>query len=317
MTSPLLADKPPQYNMMKPVLGKGLITINNPEHRSHRKVISTSMHLDILKGFVRVFSDRGQELVCKLRSLSEASGGGVVNMTPALGFCVNHSLCETVLSTDMAGVEADRDELIRVADKASWLMFYRFFRPWYWSEQVFALLSRRYAEYQTVVHGMQNFVHKVGSGLKPWEAHARGRWAHRLYCPTLHVTVAAQGSGDPRVETAGRGSAVRLGPWLGPDLPHAAAAPRSQAGGGEGCTDMDGGVVLPGKANDDTVNGPACKLYCLPARRRRSTAQPWPGYRAGLGWARTSAVYELKIFALRLKHRDRINGRPLTRPLTP
>lgn len=82
-------------------------------------------------------------------------------MTPYLGFCVNHSLCETVLSTDMTGVEADRDELIRAADQASWLLFFRFFRPWYWSERVFSLLSRRYAEYEKVVHGMQSFVHKV------------------------------------------------------------------------------------------------------------------------------------------------------------
>lgn len=147
------------YNIMKPVLGKGLITINNPEHRRHRKVISTSMHLDILKGFVPVFSDRTRDLVSRVRKHTEK--GEVFNITPYLGFCVNHSLCETVLSTDMTGVEEDRDELIRVADKASWLMFFRFFRPWYWNETAFRFLSSRYKEYAGVVHGMQSFVQKV------------------------------------------------------------------------------------------------------------------------------------------------------------
>ncbi|KAJ1519176.1 hypothetical protein ONE63_011220 [Megalurothrips usitatus] len=159
-TSAALADKPHQYaSMLAPVLGRGLITINNPQHRAHRKVISTSMHLDILKGFVNVFGCRSQELVGKLRRHAER--GEVFNMSPYLGFCVNHSLCETVLSTDMAGVEKDRDELIRVADQASWIMFFRLFRPWYWSNRLFALLSSRYKVYASVVHGMQSFVHKV------------------------------------------------------------------------------------------------------------------------------------------------------------
>ncbi|XP_052131313.1 cytochrome P450 4C1-like [Frankliniella occidentalis] len=158
MTHPALADKPVAYDLVKPLLGDGLITLNSSEHRRHRKIISTSLHLDILKGFVSTFSERSQDLVDKLRV--HADRGEVVDMSPYLGFCVNHSLCDTVLSTDMTGVEADRDELIRVADQASVLAFFRYFRPWYWSERVFALLSSRYKEYRMVVHGMQDFVHK-------------------------------------------------------------------------------------------------------------------------------------------------------------
>ncbi|KAK3915125.1 Cytochrome P450 4V2 [Frankliniella fusca] len=159
MTHPALADKPVHYDLVKPLLGEGLITLNNPEHRRHRKIISTSLHLEILKGFVSTFSDRAHDLVTRLRTHAER--GEVVDMSPYLGFCVNHSLCDTVLSTDMSGVEADRDELIRVADQASMLAFFRYFRPWYWSERVFKLLSSRYKEYRMVVHGMQDFVCKV------------------------------------------------------------------------------------------------------------------------------------------------------------
>ncbi|KAK3925477.1 Cytochrome P450 4C1 [Frankliniella fusca] len=161
-THPALGSKPQLYSdLLGPHMGVGLVNLNGPTHRRHRKAITPSLHFDILKDFVPIFARNSELLVARLKA--QHAGGNPFNIQKEFGRLTSTTFIQTVLScqegtaTDIANVAKEADLL----DEASHLMMWRAMRPWWFSDTVFKLLSAQAEPYFRTSRIMDQMVKRV------------------------------------------------------------------------------------------------------------------------------------------------------------
>ena len=86
-THPALANKPETYDTMRDHLGWGLLNMNGPSYKRHRKAITPSLHLDILQDFVPAFAKNAQAMAGRLQA--HADSGDEFDITPEFGITAN------------------------------------------------------------------------------------------------------------------------------------------------------------------------------------------------------------------------------------
>ncbi|XP_034248570.1 cytochrome P450 4V2-like [Thrips palmi] len=194
-SSPHLQKKPPiVYDSLSPILGTGLATLNGETHRRHRKAISPSLHLDILKSFVPVFARNASTLCAQLDR--HTGTGRTFNATPLLGSYSAQSICQTVFSAGDIPLDL-MEEQERFCDcliRSSEMLFHRVMRPWYSVDAIFKF-SSKYQQYQDCVRGSESFVsktleHKIQlleSGESPTDSKRKSFLDHFLTSDEAHV----------------------------------------------------------------------------------------------------------------------------------
>ncbi|KAJ1525084.1 hypothetical protein ONE63_009927 [Megalurothrips usitatus] len=140
-THPALVNKAPHYQLLQHHLGMGLVNMNGPAYRRHRKAITPSLHLDILHDFVPVFAKNAEAMVRRLEQY--ADDGAAFNASVEFGTLANMTIMETVLSsrTD-ASSDKDYRAMADALNDASNLLMWRVTRPWWENDVVFRLCSR-------------------------------------------------------------------------------------------------------------------------------------------------------------------------------
>lgn len=128
-TSPALVNKPEYYDMMRDHLGEGLINMNGPAYKRHRKAITPSLHLDILQDFVPTFAKNAEDMVNRL--MVHADSGDVFDITPEFGITANITVTETALSSQVTGSQSELVGMTDVLKATSALILWRGMRPWY------------------------------------------------------------------------------------------------------------------------------------------------------------------------------------------
>ncbi|KAE8747695.1 Cytochrome P450 CYP4 [Frankliniella occidentalis] len=159
LTSPKALDKPQPYRALEPILGNGLVTLGGKVWRRHRKAISPSLHLDILRDFVPTFYKRGVVLADLLAGYADK--GEVLDVTPLCGACTNNTVCETIMSSDLDEDDPQKMEFISATHKGFENWFYRVRRPWFLSEWIYSLHRTRYLEYVKLRKIFDEFVQKI------------------------------------------------------------------------------------------------------------------------------------------------------------
>lgn len=128
-THPALVNKASQYEMLHLHLGMGLVTMNGPSYKRHRKAISPSLHLDILQDFVPTFAKNAEAMAQRLEKYADQ--GTAVDMSPEFGVMANMTIMETVLS--MRRDDASDNEyaaMVDVLSETSEVIMWRAMRPW-------------------------------------------------------------------------------------------------------------------------------------------------------------------------------------------
>ncbi|KAE8752738.1 Cytochrome P450 CYP4 [Frankliniella occidentalis] len=159
MTSGKTSDKSVTYGTLEPLMGRGLAVLNGDEWRRHRKAISPSLHLDILRDFVPIFSKQGAAFADTLAELAEK--GEAFDVTPLSGACANHTICETVMATDLHRNDPMKRDFLDAIPKAFDHFMYRVWRPWLLSEWVYSLHRSRFPEYLKVKDSLNRFTRKI------------------------------------------------------------------------------------------------------------------------------------------------------------
>ncbi|KAK3913200.1 Cytochrome P450 4C1 [Frankliniella fusca] len=158
-TLPALADKPKPYRLLEHHLGMGLINMNGPAYKRHRKAITPSLHLDILQDFVPVFAKNAEALARRLAP--HADSGAPFNSSPEFGMLTNMTIMETVMSMRNDGAADDEYvAMANVLDEASTLIMWRAMRPWWESDTLFSL-SSRYKAYKETASAMNDLVERI------------------------------------------------------------------------------------------------------------------------------------------------------------
>ncbi|KAE8749221.1 Cytochrome P450 CYP4 [Frankliniella occidentalis] len=142
-----------------PLMGRGLAVINGDEWRRHRKAITPSLHLDILRDFVQIFSKQGAAFADTLGELADK--GVVFDVTPLSGACANHTICETVMSCDVDKRDPMKRDFIDAIPKALDHLMYRVWRPWLLSEWAYSLHRSRFPDYLKVKNDLNQFTQRI------------------------------------------------------------------------------------------------------------------------------------------------------------
>ncbi|KAE8740321.1 Cytochrome P450 CYP4, partial [Frankliniella occidentalis] len=159
MTSPKALNKPQVYRPLEPILGSGLVTLGGKVWRRHRKAISPSLHLDILRDFVPTFHKRGVALADQLAGYADK--GEVLDVTPVCASCTNNTVCETFMSSDLDDDDPQKLEFVSSTTKGFENFFYRVRRPWFLSEWIYSLHRTRYLEYTKLRKIFDGFVQRM------------------------------------------------------------------------------------------------------------------------------------------------------------
>lgn len=157
-TSQELIDKSPFYSVLEPLLGRGLSCLGGQEIRRHRKIVSPSLHLDILHDFLQVFQRKALQFAARLDQLAEQAQP--FDVSP---LCLEFSLgaaLETIMSTDMGDDDDDKRSFGGVLQSAQDLFMYRVWRPWLLDDNVFRLSGRR-AEYTHTMDVLNGFTERI------------------------------------------------------------------------------------------------------------------------------------------------------------
>ncbi|KAK3907584.1 Cytochrome P450 4V2 [Frankliniella fusca] len=159
MTSAKAQNKSSVYTALVQYMGLGLITLNGDEWRHHRKAITPSLHLDILKDFVHIFYKKGAGLASELEQ--RADSAEVFDVTPLCAACANNSICETVMSSDLADDDPEKRNFIGIIPRALDHFMYRVFRPWFISNWGYCLHRTRYREYVQMMKDTNAFIMRI------------------------------------------------------------------------------------------------------------------------------------------------------------
>ncbi|KAE8749447.1 Cytochrome P450 CYP4 [Frankliniella occidentalis] len=157
-THPALASKPELYaDLLGPHMGVGLVNINGPTHRRHRKAITPSLHFDILSDFVPIFVRNSEILVARL---AERADGDSFDIQAEFGRLTSTTFIQTVLSSREA-TAADIGKDSAVLYEASHLMMWRAMRPWWYHDTVFKLFSDQAEPFFRTSETMNRMVSRV------------------------------------------------------------------------------------------------------------------------------------------------------------
>ncbi|KAE8747584.1 Cytochrome P450 CYP4 [Frankliniella occidentalis] len=159
MTSGKTSDKSAVYGALEPLMGTGLAILGGDVWRRHRKAITPSLHLDILRDFVQIFSKQGAAFADTLAELADK--GEVFDVTPLSGACANNAICETVMSSDVDEDDPMKRAFLGAIPKALDHFMYRVWRPWFLSEWAYSLHRSQFPDYVEVKDALNLFTQRI------------------------------------------------------------------------------------------------------------------------------------------------------------
>ncbi|XP_034247969.1 cytochrome P450 4C1-like, partial [Thrips palmi] len=157
VTSAKTTDKSSVYSSLEPLMGAGLAILGGETWRRHRKAITPSLHLDILRDFVGIFHKRGIAFANQLAALE----GTVFDVTPLSGSCANNTICETVMSSDVDEEDPERTTFVDAIPKALDHFMYRVWHPWFLSEWAYSFMRSQFPEYLEVKRVLTAFTQQI------------------------------------------------------------------------------------------------------------------------------------------------------------
>ncbi|XP_063230001.1 cytochrome P450 4C1-like isoform X6 [Bacillus rossius redtenbacheri] len=150
-------EKGPDYLLLQPWLGTGLLTSSGGKWHAHRKMLTPAFHFRILEEFVPVFSRNADILVGQLERLA---GDQHVDITRPVSRCALDIICETAMGTSVDAQRGGGKEYVRAVHRMSRLFQHRQISPWLWRPTVFDL-SPSGREQKKVLATLHGFTDKV------------------------------------------------------------------------------------------------------------------------------------------------------------
>ncbi|KAJ1521439.1 hypothetical protein ONE63_003109 [Megalurothrips usitatus] len=157
LTSPGLTNKAVMYSALEPFVGRGLATLGGEEWRRHRKAVTPSLHLDILRHFVAAFDRHAAALATRLQ---QHHHGRTLDVAPLCGECANAAVLETVMSTEVPDDDAGKLAFLEALPAAQRHYMRRTARPWLLVDWVFAH-SGQHGDYVRVQRILEDFTERI------------------------------------------------------------------------------------------------------------------------------------------------------------
>ncbi|GMT16746.1 hypothetical protein PFISCL1PPCAC_8043, partial [Pristionchus fissidentatus] len=146
-----LISKGPEYDILYPWLGTGLLTSTHEKWRRRRKLITPAFHFNVLKQFLPVFNLQCKRLV---RVLSEQQLEKDLDVGPFLKRCALDIICETAMRCSVnAQLDPSHPYVLSTA-RLTKIVFLHQRMPWMWIDLVWKITGydKEYKDNLKVLH---------------------------------------------------------------------------------------------------------------------------------------------------------------------
>ncbi|XP_025262035.1 cytochrome P450 4C1 isoform X2 [Camponotus floridanus] len=140
------------YNVLHPWLNTGLLTSTGVKWQTRRKILTPTLHFNILNQFVDILIKEGE---CMTKSLNGVEGTVVKDL---LSFVSEHTLnaiCETIMGVSLQTLGEIQQQYRNAIHDIIELIVYRGLRPWLYNDLLFSLSpqARKQKKILKILHG--------------------------------------------------------------------------------------------------------------------------------------------------------------------
>ncbi|KYQ51354.1 Cytochrome P450 4C1 [Trachymyrmex zeteki] len=160
------------YDNFKPWLRAGLLISKGAKWHSRRKILTSTLHFNILQRFVEIL-DKGSKNMIK--SLKKAEGTVVKDLSPFISEHTLNAICETSMGTSLKDLGEFQQQYRKAIHQMGELFIYRFTRPWLRFDWIFSLTpkGREQAKVLKILHG---FTERIIAERKLYHEQTNGQY---------------------------------------------------------------------------------------------------------------------------------------------
>ncbi|XP_054723927.1 cytochrome P450 4V2-like [Uloborus diversus] len=126
LNHPAVQEKSSEYNPLKSFVGEGLFVLDSHKAQRHRKVITPSFHMGILKNYTIVFNEQAIEMVKRLKKDIHQPW---IDVESYVRLCTHRVICQTAMGLQV-DTNDDMKEFVKAIDTNLHIVAHRIFRPW-------------------------------------------------------------------------------------------------------------------------------------------------------------------------------------------
>ncbi|KAM7433684.1 Cytochrome P450 4V2 [Porites harrisoni] len=149
--------KSPDYEMLHPWLGTGLLTSDGNKWKKRRKLITPTFHFRILNDFIQVCEEQTAILISRLK---EKVNKGVFDIMPYITLLTLDIICVTSMGPSPKAQEKSSSPYVRAVVRVSELLEHRGRSPWLWPDIIYNLSpsGREFNKCLDILHGFTDKV---------------------------------------------------------------------------------------------------------------------------------------------------------------
>ncbi|GMS79446.1 hypothetical protein PENTCL1PPCAC_1621 [Pristionchus entomophagus] len=151
LESNTLISKGPEYGILAPWLGTGLLTSTHEKWRRRRKMITPAFHFNVLKQFLPVFNKQCKRLI---GILSEQELEKDLDVGPFIKRCALDIICETAMGCSVNAQIDTSHPYVLSTSRLTQIVFLHQRMPWMWIDLIWKITGydREYKENLKILH---------------------------------------------------------------------------------------------------------------------------------------------------------------------
>ncbi|PAV77394.1 hypothetical protein WR25_16590 [Diploscapter pachys] len=150
--------KGPEYDILMPWLGTGLLISTGEKWRSRRKMITPTFHFNILNGFQAVFDHQARIMMEQLETYDGKREH--FDIFPYIKRCALDIICETAMGITVSAQTDHNNPYVQAVQSLNILAFNYQRRPWLWLKPIWYATGNGY-EYDASIKTVSDFTIKV------------------------------------------------------------------------------------------------------------------------------------------------------------
>ncbi|XP_026829047.1 cytochrome P450 4C1-like isoform X2 [Ooceraea biroi] len=161
------------YKLLHTWLGDGLLLSKGAKWQERRKILTPAFHFHILKRFFDILIEESNNMA---KSLKDIKNSTVEDLESFISRHTLNIISETSMGTSLRNLdELEQQQYREAVYELGDILFYRVFRPWYYSDMTFPI-SPRYKDHVKCLKILHEFTEKVIKERKQYHESTNGRF---------------------------------------------------------------------------------------------------------------------------------------------
>ncbi|VDM44920.1 unnamed protein product [Toxocara canis] len=150
--------KPPEYTLLEPIWGSGLITSSGPKWHERRRMLTPAFHFTILQSYLNVFNSQAETMLHILEKFADRNE--TVDLLPYLRRFSMDTISETAMGVSVNAQKGENQDFYVSITKIFELLFKNLRYPWLWFKPIWYALGYGF-EFDRHVSIVKKLVTKV------------------------------------------------------------------------------------------------------------------------------------------------------------